>query len=165
MNARLFPSGLGLTLPLALAVSQGACALHPPVQSSGPAISREGVQLAVTRQRCFESQETDHPGDNLAEATLEVQVTNATAAPVTVHRDAFRLVTAPPDRAYLETMTWGAANPLTVASGTTQTFELRFMNRGSLRCASDLVLAPDSGLAVADRPLKVGAISFRPSRG
>jgi hypothetical protein len=159
MIARMLSAGMLVSLALSL----GGCAFHPPARNAGPAISAEGVQLAVTGQRCVESEEPDRRDNNLAEATLQIMVKNATAAPLTVHRDEFRLVTAAPRRAYLKTMTWGAADPLTVAGGATQTFELRFMNRGSLRCASDLLLTPDAGLAVADRPLKLAAIAFRPS--
>jgi len=147
-----------------LALAQG-CALRPPVKNSGPTMSTEGIQLAVTRQSCYETKDPDFRDDDLAEAILEIEVRNGAQTPVTVHRDAFQLVTAGPDRVYLRTQTWGAAQPMTVNGGASSTFELRFMTRGSLKCASDLTLDPDAGLLIADHPVKVNSISFRPSQG
>jgi hypothetical protein len=159
MISLLFPEAAVL-----LVLAQG-CALTPPVKNSGPTVSTEGIQLAVTRQSCHETQDPDFRDNDLAEAILQIEVRNGAQTPVTVHRDAFRLVTATPDRVYLKTQTWGAAQPMTVNGGAAGTFELRFMTRGSLKCASDLTLDPDTGLLIADHPVKVSSISFRPSQG
>jgi hypothetical protein len=157
-----------MTSPLArcaIAVLSGlapACTMRPPVQSSGPAISRDGVQLAVTSQQCTQTVEPDNQGSDLVEEIVEVQVRNASASPLTVRRDAFHLVA--PDGTALTTQTWRAFDPLTVEGGQTRTFELRFMTRGSLACAREMTLDADTAVRLRERVLDVGGVRFVPSR-
>ena len=73
-------------------LSAPACApLQLPYKSGGPA-SREGVELVVTRQSCTQNVDPDFYGPDLVEEVVEVQVRNATSSPLTVQRDAFRLI-------------------------------------------------------------------------
>jgi hypothetical protein len=154
-------------LMTALAFGAGAllggpgCALTPPFKSEGPAVSREGVQVTVTKQRCDEVEEPGRYGWDLVETILEVQIRNATATPLTVHRDAFRL--RAPDGTSLATQTWGAAAPFTIGSGATGTFELRFMTRGGLTCGGEMVLEVAAGLALPEGPVRVSGVRFVPS--
>ena len=150
-------------LALLLGVLGPGCALAPPFKTSGPSVSRQGVQLAVTRQRCDQVQEPDEYGWDLVEATLEVEIRNVTLAKLTVRRDAFRLLGT--DGTALKTQTWGAAEPLTIDGGATGTFEVRFMTRGGLECAGEMALDVDAGLALPDGPVKIGSVKFVPSRG
>jgi hypothetical protein len=150
-----------LLLAVALPAAAG-CGLRPPIQNSGPAVSREGVQVAVTRQGCSQSVEPEQPGNDLVEEILEVQVRNATPAPLTVHRDAFRLVT--PEGYSLETVTFRAIDPLTIAGGETRTFELRYMTRGSLQCAREMRLEAGRSMTLGNNPVDVGVVRFIPSR-
>jgi hypothetical protein len=153
---------IGSALLAAAALTAACGTLRPPAESSATAVSREGVQVAVTRQRCAQIVEPELPGADLVEEIVEVQVRNAAGTPVTVHRDAFRLVT--PDGFELETTLWHAGVPLTVAGGETRAFELRFQTRGSLTCAREMVLAAGRGVTAAERPVDVGVVRFVPSR-
>lgn len=150
-----------LTVTPLFAVMSVGCALAPPFKNSGPAVSRDGVHVAVTRQRCDQVQEPEEYGWDLVEAVLEVQIRNATPAQLTVHRDAFRLGGA--EGTALRTQTWGAADPLTIDRGATGTFELRFITRGGLACTGEMILDVDAGLVLPDGPVKVGAVKFVPS--
>jgi hypothetical protein len=159
---RLIRSIVSRSFPfLALAMAP-ACALRPPVQNSGPAVSREGVQLAVTRQGCSQTVEPELPGSDLTEEIVEVQVRNALSAPLTVHREAFRLIT--PDGYSLETVTCSAADPMTVRAGETRAFELRYMTRGSLQCAREMRLEAGRAITSGENPIEVGPVRFTPSR-
>jgi hypothetical protein len=151
-----------LTASLALSLAPACAGLAPPARNGGAAVSREGVQVAVARQGCSQTVEPEQPGNDLVEEIVEVEVKNPNAAPLTVHRDAFRLMT--PDGSALETMTLRAADPLTVAAGETRRFELRFMTRGSLQCAREMSLDADHAVVLADRPVHVDPVSFTPSR-
>jgi hypothetical protein len=144
-----------------LAALGSGCALTPPFKTGGPSVSREGVEVAVTKQRCDQVEEPDLYGEDLVETILEVQIRNATEAQLTVHRDAFRL--RAPDGTALKTQTWFAADPVTITGGATGTFELRFMTRGGLQCAGEMILDFDAGLALPEGPVKVGAVKFVPS--
>ena len=146
----------------ALAVAPACAGLQPPVQNSGPAQGRDGVRLAVTRQTCSQIVEPEQPGNDLVEEIVEVEVRNAGAAPLTVHRDGFRLVT--PDGYALPTVTFRAGQPLTVSGGETRAFELRFQTRGSLQCAREMRLEAGPAVTLDAHSVDVGAIRFVPSR-
>jgi hypothetical protein len=145
-----------------LALAGSGCALTPPFRNGGPAVSHEGVQVAVTGQRCDEVEESEEFRNDLVETTLEVQVRNPTAAPLVVHRDAFRLVG--PRGTALRSQAWGAADPMTIAAGASATFQLRFMGRGGVECGGEMLLDLDAGLALPGGPVKVASVRFVPSR-
>jgi len=148
--------------PLLLAV--GACAtLAPPAQSTGPARSDKGIQLAVVRQGCSQTQEPDQYGWDLVEENVEIEVRNASPEPATVHREQFRLLG--PDGSALRTLTWRAADPLMVAGGQVQTFELRYMTHGGLACTGEMRLDPGSGITLRESAVALRPVSFIPTRG
>jgi hypothetical protein len=138
-----------------------ACALTPPVQNGGPAISREGTRLAVVRQRCEQSPEADRPGDDLAELIVEVSVHNPTSEAATVRRTDFRLLGAE-DAFAIKTSTWGAVDPLMVGPNSDRSFEMRFMARGAFECAKTVRLDPRRAVMTGDQPVKLDAVAFVP---
>jgi hypothetical protein len=120
------------------------------------------VEVAVSRQSCAQNVDPDFEEDDLVEEVVEVEVRNATQSPLTVQRDAFRLVS--PDGHALKTVTWRASDPLAVKGGETKSFEVRFMNRGLLECTKDMKLDPDAGVKMNGRSIQLGAIKFQPLR-
>jgi hypothetical protein len=147
---------------LLLAGGGGCVGMRPPAQNAGPALSDKGIQVAVVGQSCSQTQEPDDDGWDLVEAQIEVQVRNGAPAPATVQRDRFRLLA--PDGSALRTMTWGATDPLTVAGGASQTFDLRFMTHGGLECAKEMRLDLDSGITLGQAPVAFQPVSFTPER-
>jgi len=154
--------GARVGIVLAVALAPACAPLRLPYKSGGPAASREGVELAVSRQSCTQNVDPDFQGQDLVEEVVEVQVRNATSNPLTVQRDAFRLIS--PDGHCLKTMTWRAVDPLPLSAGETRTFELRYMTRGLLECTREMKLDADAGVKMNGRPIQVGAVSFQPSR-
>jgi len=142
-----------------------ACAttMKPPAQSAGPALSDKGVQVAVLRQGCAQTQEADMADWDLVDETVEIEVRNASAEPAVVQPDHFRLLA--PDGSALTTTTWRAADPLTVAGGQARSFELRFMTRGGLECTKEMRLDPDAGITLRDAAVAFHPVSFVPTRG
>jgi hypothetical protein len=120
------------------------------------------VEIAVSRQRCTQNVDPDFHGEDLVEEVVEVQVRNATSNPLTVQRDAFRLIS--PDGYGLKTMTSRAVEPLAMNAGETRTFELRYMTRAGLQCTGEMKLDADAAVKMNGRPIAVGAVSFQPSR-
>jgi hypothetical protein len=139
-----------------------ACALEPPVQNSGTATGEDGVAVAVLRQSCTETIETELPGVPLVETKVEVEVRNAAPPPVVVHRDGFHL--RGPDGRAIPTTGWGTGEPLPIEAGQTRTFELRFMSRGGLSCTKPMQLEASAGITKGDAPVRIGAVTFVPSR-
>ena len=158
-SSHLVPSFL---VPSLLTV---ACAapMRPPVSNAGPARSQTGVQVAVVRQGCSQTEEAEDYGWDLIEENVEIEVRNGAPESATVHRDRFRLLA--PDGTELRTVTWRAADPLVVASGQTQAFELRFMTRGGLACTKELRIDPDAGITLSAAPVALQPVAFVPSRG
>ena len=151
-----------VAIVMAIAFAPACAPLRLPYKSGGPAASREGVELAVSRQSCTQNVDPDFYGQDLVEEVVEVQVRNATSNPLTVQRDAFRLIS--PDGHGLKTMTWRAVDPLSLNAGETRTFELRYMTRGLLECTREMKLDADAGVKMNGRPIEVDAVSFQPSR-
>jgi hypothetical protein len=132
-----------LLLTASLIAGAGACVpMSPPSKTAASSSSYEGIQVAVLGQSCAQSQEPDQYGWDLIEEDVEIEVRNAALVPVTVHPDQFRLVA--PDGSAPTTVTWGAADPLTLAGGASRTLELRFLTRGGLECAKQVRLDPTS---------------------
>ncbi len=154
--------GVRSILAVGIFVAPACAPLRLPYKVGGPAASREGVELAVSRQSCTQNVDPDFSGQDLVEEVVEVQVRNATSTPLTVQRDAFRLIS--PDGSGLKTMTWRAVDPLPLNGGETKSFELRFMTRGLLQCTREMKLDPDAGVRMNGRPIELGAVSFQPSR-
>ena len=147
---------------LAALVLAPACAsMRPPAQNDGPALSQEGVQLAVVQQSCTQTKETERPNSDLAEAIVEVEVRNPAPEAVTINRTEFRLLT--PDGFALKTRTWGSAEPLVLKGGETRAFEMRFMSRGSLECSRQLQLDPGAGIYLAGKAIRMKPVTFVPS--
>jgi hypothetical protein len=146
MKRNLGSSALGLFSLAALMLAPACASMRPPAQNDGPALSREGVQLAVLKQACTQTQEPDQPDNDLAEAIVEVEVRNPARDAVTINRTEFRLLT--PGGFALKTRTWGSADPLVLKGGETRVFEMRFMSRGSLECSRELQLDPGTGICV-----------------
>jgi hypothetical protein len=136
--------------------------MRPPARDSGQAASRDGVSLAILRQSCWRTSEPDWEGADLVEERIELRVHDGSPEPLTLHRDAFRLLS--PDGAALKTMTWFAVEPLTIAGGSDGTFELRFMARGTLACTQEMRLAVNDALELRARPVALQAIAFVPER-
>ncbi len=161
MHAQTTTTVLGIGV-LTLGLAAGCMPMRPPVRSSGQVGSNDGVSLAVLRQACSQTTEPEQPGFDLVEERIELRVHNGAPAPATLHRGAFRLMT--PDGSALKTLTWLAAEPLTIAAGTDSTFELRFMARGGLACTQEMRLAVNDALELRARPVDLQAIAFLPER-
>lgn len=151
-----------LALTLALALTPACASFGPPARTSGPSVSSEGVELVVAAQSCTQSGGPDFLEEFLGEAVLEIHVRNGAAAPLTVRRTDFRLVT--PDGSALRTRSWDAAKPLVVGGGETSVFELRFETYEGLTCDRELLLDPRVGLVVGGAPAAVEPVRFVPWR-
>jgi hypothetical protein len=161
MTRTFFPI-IRVLLVLAVGGAPACATFGPPARDDGPATTPAGVEVSVVGQACTQVQEPDQPDNDLAEAIVEVSVRNPTQDALTVRRTDFRLVT--PDGFALRTRTWGSGDPLVVNGGATQSFEMRFMARGSLQCDRELQLEARTGLLLGERSLPIGPVRFLPRR-
>jgi hypothetical protein len=145
---------------LLLATLAPACGLQRPIQSSGSAISKEGIQLRVLRQNCSETVQPKQPGNDLVEVIVEIEIRNGLSEPISVHRDGFRL--GAPDGSAIKTSTWFAIDPVTVDAAQALKFQLRFMARGGLSCWREMALKAFSAVTRGTAPVEIGSVSFIP---
>jgi hypothetical protein len=138
-----------------------ACGLQPPIQTSGAAASKEGIQLRVLRESCSETVQPKQPGNDLVEVIVDVEVRNGTSEPISVHRDGFRL--GAPDGSLIRTSTLFAIDPVTVDAAQAQTLPLRFMSRGGLSCWKEMALKAFSAVTRGTAPVEIGSVRFIPS--
>ena len=138
-----------------------SCAHVTPVSGVAPTRSAEGVEVTVAADACDEAQEPDGYGWSLTELMLEVRVTNPTGTPILVRPGDIRLRTS--DGASLGTLTWGAAIPMNVAAGATKSFDLRFMDRGSLHCGTHVELDTSGSVTAGGHALTTDGVAFTAS--
>jgi hypothetical protein len=151
-----------LTAAVGATALASGCGMRPPVQNSGTVTSADGVQIAVLGQSCSETVETDWPGNDLVEMTVQIEVRNGTPTTLGVHRDGFRLIGA--DGRSVPTSTGSANEPISLASRQTQTFQLRFMSRGGLSCSKEMTLESPSAIRHGTEPATIGTIKFVAAR-
>jgi hypothetical protein len=149
------------TTPASAAAPAPARGLRPPIHD-GAVAAKGGVEVAVLRQSCSQTVETEQSGNDLVEAIVELEVRNGRSAPIDVHRDAFQLVA--PDGGAIRTSTWFAGAPRSVDPGQAQTFELRFMSRGGLNCYKEMILQFPSAVVRGTDGVKLDAIRLVPAR-
>jgi hypothetical protein len=139
------------------------CGLRPPIQNSGTVSTADGIQVAVLSQSCSETVETDWPGNDLVEMTVQIEVRNGTPTAIGVHRDGFRLKGA--DGRAIPTSTGSAKDPISLAPRQTQTVQLRFMSRGGLSCSREMTLESSSAIMHGTETATIGTIKFVAANG
>ncbi len=147
-----------LTTMVVFLVGTGACAtMKPPATNNGPALSSNGVQVAVLRQLCAETSLNAY--ETWIDETVELQVRNGSPNPLRIHRDKLRLL-GPNGGVF----TAGASPTelVTVANGETQTFEVTFTAHGQLECTNAMQLDPGAGITSQDSPVALPPVSFVP---
>jgi hypothetical protein len=145
---------------LTLALAPACAPLTPPAQNSGAVRSHEGVVLALTGQSCSQTTETDEPSWDLVEQRLAVEIRNGSPEPLTVRRDQFQLLL--PDGSALQTMTWEATDPVSLESGQSHTFKLRFMMRSEFTCQTAMRFDAGRGVSLGGHSVALAGVSFVP---
>jgi len=145
-----------------LVIGAGACAtLTPPMTSSGPAASPNGIQIAVLRQLCAVSQPFD-AYTNWLDETVELEVQNGSSEPLNIHRDRFHLIG--PDGSAVASR--ASADPLVLEKGAKQTVELTFstrMGNGGLDCRKPMRLDSRAAITAREAPVAFREVSFVPA--
>jgi hypothetical protein len=144
-------------VPLLALILVPACAHSPVYQSSGPSI-RDGVKIAIVGQSCNQYHEPNFEFDDFVGLELDLEVRNATDAPLTVHRDMIRVVAS--DGMSPKTLTWEAVKPIQIEAGGIQRISVRYMDRGSLECRGPLDLDLNNAVTHGGAPLALAPIHF-----
>jgi hypothetical protein len=156
------PSVICVAAIAAFLIGAGACAttMKPPAVNSGPALSRDGIQVAVLRQACSQAAPVDEVPTASVDETIEIQIRNGAPEPIVVHPDRFRLIGPAGDAP--AAVSSPAGDTLTVAQGGQQTFELQFTASSGLACTQEMRLDASPGITLRDSPVAVQPVPFRP---
>jgi len=136
---------------------------RPP--NEGAVVSPEGVKVSLVRTQCALNADLyDSSDDKGGEISVLLRVHNPTAAPVTIHRDAVKLL-VPEFPAVAGTPT--ETGTLLAASGNSEDFEVRFKSPDEL-CCMDMDLHLDVAKVVTfdaagGRPAALPLMMFGPS--
>ena len=161
MNTLRFCYHGALPLAALLALAPACATLQPAAQNSGPAVSREGVQVAVVGQLCTQSNDFEDDIDSdRASIEVTVQVRNTTAELVMVDRDRFLLQGQ--DNDSLRPLWFVRGRPQPVGAGQTLSFDLRFEPHGLNQCFHQFRLRANSGVILGDKVIHPGPVSFIP---
>lgn len=107
-------------------------------------------------QSCDQYHEPNFEFDDFVGLELDLEVRNATDAPLTVHRDLIRVVAS--DGTAPKTQTWKAVEPVQVEAGGIQRISVRYITLGSLECRGPLDLDLKNAVTRGGAPLALAPI-------
>jgi hypothetical protein len=109
-------------------------------------------------QSCGQYHDPNFEFDDFVDLELDLEVCNATNAPVTVHRDKIRVIAD--DGIAPSPLTWKAVEPIQVEADSIQRISVRYMSRGSLECRGPLDLDLKNAVRRKGSPLALAPIHF-----
>jgi hypothetical protein len=154
MRTRILSVAIGISL-----CGFGGCADggRPFVRTDGPSTSG-GVTVALIDQQC--ARRTWARVMDVLDLRVSVQVTNASAAPITVAPQEFRLLAAGNLPVADATPPEGRLAPVVVPPGGAVPVELHFRRVSYARCNQDMQLSAVGAVEMAGRALNLRPISF-----
>lgn len=161
MNSRIvFASSLVLS---GLAAS---CGYSTPYHASGPALSKEGVQIAIVGDQCYVNRTGEqYPtavNDDELHLNVNLQVRNESNHAALLSREKFQLVeNKAGERIVIHPDELGA---LVVRPGETKMVSLDFDQQGEMDCHHGLALEAPGAVAIEGAQLAFQPIQFQPAR-
>jgi hypothetical protein len=154
-------------LGAAAAMLAAGCAYTAPYESSGPALSEQGIQVGIAGIRCYVNRESDpmiETGSNDDQVGLDVklQVDNQSNQVAELEEGHLRLAdadlpgakAAPPRR----------SNVVTVLPGESKQVRLAFIPEGASDCRHNFALELADSVDVDGSPIPMSPIMFEPKR-
>jgi hypothetical protein len=143
-----------------------SCGYAAPYSSSGPAMSKEGVNVAIAGERCFvnrsAAQFSTTVGDDRLNLDLRLQIRNEASHTAVLSLDRLRVSeTTGGERQVMQPLVSGA---LELAPGETKMVSLDFEQEGELDCHHDMALEAAGAIAIEGAQVNVGPIHFLSSR-
>jgi hypothetical protein len=156
-----------LMVGAAAVILAAGCAYTAPYQSSGPALSEQGVQVGIAGIRCYVNREPDpmiETGSNDDQVGLDVklQISNYSDQVAELEEGHLRLTdadvarpkAASPERSRIET----------VLPGETKQVRLAFIPEGASDCRHNFALELADSVDVDGSPIPMSPIMFEPRR-
>jgi hypothetical protein len=159
-------SGIYL-LSLAAAGLTASCGYTAPYQSTGPALSKEGVQITLAGEQCYVNRSTEvfptAVDDNVLHVGLSLQVANHSDEPAVVSLDGFQLAeSVGSEHAVMHPIQSGSVT-LPPGQSTDLMLEFSQTQESALDCHHDLALDTRSAVAIEGKPVRLAGIHFVPA--
>jgi hypothetical protein len=127
-----------------------SCAYAVPYRSSGPSLSKEGVQIAIAGERCFVNRSGEEfpttVDDDRLNLDLRLQVKNDTNHVAVLSED--RVLVSELVRGQRTAMRPREADALSLQPGETKVVSLYFEQAGELDCHHEMALEPQGAVAI-----------------
>jgi uncharacterized protein CbrC (UPF0167 family) len=153
-----FPNPLFLS---AVVVSAASCGYVAPYTSSGPSLSKEGVEIAIAGESCYVNRSAEQfpttVDDDQLNLALRLQIKNKSSHVAVLTPDHVGLSeTLAGERMVMHPRESGA---ISLQPGETQTISLNFEQSGALDCHHHLALEAAGAVEIDG-----GKVSFEPIR-
>jgi len=149
------------SLWVAVLVITASCGYTSPYRSSGPAVSKEGVQVAIVGERCYVNRSAeDFPttvNDDQLNLAMRVQIKNKASHTAALSLDNVRLAETTGGAQTL--MVPRESESLSLLPGATTVVSLDFEQSGTLDCHHEMAL--DVGRAIK---IEGGEVGLQPIR-
>jgi hypothetical protein len=147
-------------------LSVASCGYSTPYRSSGPAISKAGVEIRLAGERCYVNRSAEQfptvAEDDRLHLDVSLQLANTTSKPVQVSLDRFQLVEG--TSAEQVVMSPSERDILTLSPSETRTIALDFEKDTSLDCRHDFLLAANDAVVLDGARVDISSIDFQPVR-
>jgi hypothetical protein len=155
---RLFPNSMLLSTVM---FSAASCGYVAPYTSSGPSLSKEGVEIAIAGERCYVNRSAEPfpttVNDDILNLALRLQIKNKSSHVAVLTPDHVSLSeTVAGERTVMHPR---ESDAISLQPGETQTVSLNFEQSGALDCHHDLALEAAGAVEIEG-----GKISFEPIR-
>jgi hypothetical protein len=152
-------------LGAAAAIMAAGCAYTAPYQSSGPALSEQGVQVGVAGVRCYVNREGDPmietgPGQEQVGLDVKLQISNHSDQVAELEEGHLRLADA--DTASSKAAPPAHSKVVAVLPGESKEVRLAFMPEGSADCRHNFALELADSVDVQGSPIPLSPIVFEP---
>lgn len=151
---------------LVSSLSVASCGYSTPYRSSGPAISKAGVEVRLAGERCYVNRSAEQfptvADDDRLHLDVNLQIANTTPKPVQVSLDRFQLVESTPTEQVV--MRPRERDVLTLSPSETRNIALDFESDTSLDCRHDFSLAANDAVALEGARVDVRPLDFQPAR-
>lgn len=156
-----------LILGAAAVMLAAGCAYTAPYQSSGPALSEQGVQVGIAGIRCYVNREADpmiETGGANDQVGLDVklQVSNYSDQVAELEEGHLRLSDA--DVGGLQAVPPERSKVVTILPGESKEVRLAFMPEGAADCRHNFALELADSVDVEGSPVPLSPIVFEPKR-
>jgi hypothetical protein len=153
-------------LSLIAAGVTASCGYTAPYHSSGPALSREGVQISLTAEQCYNNRFDEQYPTALSDDELHVgvrlNVINRSNHVAILVPAAFQLEENEGNEHTV--MRPAETGSLSLPPGQSTDLILNFAEEAKYDCRHDLVLDAHHAIALEGKPVHLASIHFLPSR-